>query len=87
MFGPVEQAIDRNVVICLAVAAAVLLLTGLVVCVAGPAERSRPGTAQPGAAHPGAAYPGSAHPGSAEPGSAQPGFAQPEPARVAPVSP
>src|SRR5260370_39467488 len=48
MFGRVEQAIDRNVVICLAVVAAVLLLTGLVIAVASPAARAHRGTAQPG---------------------------------------
>jgi hypothetical protein len=57
MFGRVEQAIDRNVVICLAVVAAVLLLTGLVIAVASPAARAHRGTAQPGAPQPGAAKP------------------------------
>jgi hypothetical protein len=47
MFGRVEQAIDRNVVICLAVVAAVLLLTGLVIAVASPAARAHRGAAQP----------------------------------------
>jgi hypothetical protein len=57
MFGRVERAIDRNVVICLAVVAAVLLLTGLVIAVASPAVPAHRGTAQPGVAQPRAAQP------------------------------
>ncbi len=72
MFGRVEQAIDRNVVICLAVVAAVLLLTGLVIAVASPAARAHRGTAQPGVA---------------QPGAAQPVAGRPAPARAAPMTP
>ena len=46
MFGRVGQLMHRNLVICLALVAAVLLVTGLIVAVAAPSATARPGTAQ-----------------------------------------
>lgn len=63
MFGRIAQAIDRNVIICLTVVAAVLLLTGLVIAIADPpSARAQPGTAQPLTARPGPERAGPAAP-------------------------
>lgn len=74
MFGLVERAMGKNVVICLAVVAAVLLLTGFVVGVARTAARAHSGTARPGSVQP-------------APARAAPATPQPAPARAAPVTP
>ena len=50
MFGRVGQAVDRNVVICLAVVVALLLVTGLIVAIADPSAAPRHATAKPRAA-------------------------------------
>ncbi len=58
MFGRIGQAIDRNVIICLTVVAAVLLLTGLVIAIAdSPSARAQPLTALPGPERAGPAAP------------------------------
>jgi DNA/RNA-binding domain of Phe-tRNA-synthetase-like protein len=46
MFGRVGQALHRNMVICLALVAAVLLVTGLAIAVTAPSAVARQGTAQ-----------------------------------------
>lgn len=46
MFGRVGQALHKNMVICLALVAAVLLVTGLAVAVTAPSAVARQGTVQ-----------------------------------------
>ena len=59
--------ISKNVVICLAVAAAVLLVTGLALALASPTARIGHGTPQPAAVRQAPAQPGTAHPATTRP--------------------
>jgi hypothetical protein len=50
MFGQAGQAMGRNVIICLAVVVALLLVAGLIVAIADPAAAPRHAIAKPHAA-------------------------------------
>lgn len=50
MFGRAGQAMGRNLVICLAVVVALLLVTGLILAIADPAAAPRHAIAKPRAA-------------------------------------